>query len=253
MEIKEWYLEISLENANKQHLESVRSLLNLLSVNLVAINDVERGILIKARAHLDAKQLIRFNFPTGMKVTTIREASTDDRIKILYGSYMGRCEGNRKVYRFVRKEIGTLVEFMAELFKEKGSKLIGIRGLPRVGKTESIVAASVCANKRWILTSSTLLRQTVRSNLTNDEYSQEYIYIIDGIVSTARASEKHRKLISEIMDMQSTKVIEHPDIFIRETDYTMDDFDYIIELRNDHDEMITYENIETGFSSFDIS
>ncbi len=36
---------------------------------------------------------------------------------------------------------------MAEIMKKEGHKLIGIRGMPRVGKTESIVAASVCANK----------------------------------------------------------------------------------------------------------
>ena len=47
---------------------------------------------------------------------------------------------------------------MAELFKQEGHKLIGIRGMPRVGKTESVVAASVCANKRWLFVSSTLVK-----------------------------------------------------------------------------------------------
>lgn len=47
----------------------------------------------------------------------------------------------------MRDELGILVDFMAELFKQDGHKLIGIRGMPRVGKTESVVAASVCANK----------------------------------------------------------------------------------------------------------
>ena len=50
---------------------------------------------------------------------------------------------------------------MAELFKEEGHKLISIRGMPRVGKTESIVAGSVCAHKRWLFISSTLIKQTV--------------------------------------------------------------------------------------------
>ena len=36
-----------------------------------------------------------------------------------------------------REEIGLLVDFMSEIFKEEGHKLIGIRGMPRVGKTES--------------------------------------------------------------------------------------------------------------------
>ncbi len=68
----------------------------------------------------------------------------------------------------MRDELGLLVDFMAEIMKKEGHKLIGIRGMPRVGKTESIVAASVCANKRWLFVSSTLIKQTVRSQLIED-------------------------------------------------------------------------------------
>ena len=39
-----------------------------------------------------------------------------------------------------REDLGLLVDFLAGLFKEEGHKLIGIRGMPRVDKTESIVA-----------------------------------------------------------------------------------------------------------------
>ena len=125
--------------------------------------------------------------------------------------------------------------------------------MPRVGKTESVVAASVCANKRWSFLSSTLLRQTVRSQLAHDEMSDDHIFIIDGIVSTLRASEKHQMLVREIMRLPVTKVIEHPDIFVRETEYTLDDFDYIIELRSDENEEITYELLDKNFSSSDFS
>jgi hypothetical protein len=151
-----------------------------------------------------------------------------------------------------------LVDFMAELFKKDGHKLIGIRGMPRVGKTESIVASSVCASKRWLFVSSTLLKQTIRSQLIADEYSPENVFILDGIVSTRRGSERHLQLVSEIMRLPATKVVEHPDIFVQNTEYTMDDFDYIIELRNSPDEVITYEHAEepqmfdhSGFSGFD--
>lgn len=46
---------------------------------------------------------------------------------------------DKKTFRFVRDELGLLVDFMAEIMKKEGHKLIGIRGMPRVGKTESIV------------------------------------------------------------------------------------------------------------------
>ncbi len=54
-------------------------------------------------------------------------------------------------------------------------------------------------------------------------------------------------------DFLSVKVVEHPDIFVQNTEYTMDDFDYIIELRNDPDEEITYDIVEKNhlFSSAD--
>ncbi|MED3563349.1 DUF3388 domain-containing protein, partial [Bacillus xiapuensis] len=147
-------------------------------------------------------------------------------------------------FRFVRDELGLLVDFMAELFKQEGHKLIGIRGMPRVGKTESLVAASVCANKRWLFVSSTLLKQTIRNQLIQDEYNENNLYILDGIVSTRRANERHWQLVREIMRMPAVKVIEHPDVFVQNSEYTLDDFDYIIELRNDAEEEITYEVVE---------
>lgn len=147
---------------------------------------------------------------------------------------------------------------MAELFKQEGHKLIGIRGMPRVGKTESIVAASVCANKRWLFVSSTLIKQTVRSQLIEDEYNENNVFIVDGIVSTRRSNERHWQLIRELMRLPATKVIEHPDIFVRHTEYKLDDFDYIIELRHDADEEITYDLVaqssffgNDGFSNID--
>lgn len=147
---------------------------------------------------------------------------------------------------------------MAELFKQEGHKLIGIRGMPRVGKTESVVAASVCANKKWLFVSSTLLKQTIRNQLIQDEYNSDNIFILDGIVSTQRADERHWQLVREIMRLPAVKVIEHPDIFVQNSEYSLEDFDYIIELRDDHNQEITYEVIQknnlfsdSGFGGFD--
>jgi hypoxanthine phosphoribosyltransferase len=113
------------------------------------------------------------------------------------------------------------------------------------------VASSVCANKRWIFVSSTLLRQTIRNELLIDELSEQKVYIIDGIVSTRRSTERHDMLVRDIMRMQATKVVEHPDIFVKQSPFTLDDFDYIIELRNHPDEVITYDLLENpGFESF---
>ncbi|MCR6096110.1 YmfK family protein [Salipaludibacillus agaradhaerens] len=257
MKQKEWYMEYQINENRPGLLGEISSLLGMLRINILTINGVEhrrRGMLIKSVSD-EAIMRLRYIMETMDVITLrkIREPKLRDRLAVRHGRYIERDEDEKKTFRFVRDELGLLVDFMAELFMKSGHRLIGIRGMPRVGKTESVVAASVCANKRWSFLSSTLLRQTIRSQLADDEMSEDHIYIIDGIVSTMRASERHQALISKMMRLPATKVVEHPDIFVRETEYSLDDFDYIIELRSDESEEITYDSIESGFSSFDIS
>lgn len=146
-------------------------------------------------------------------VTALRAPRLVDILAVRHGRYIDRDSDDRKTFRFTRDELGLLVDFLGEVFKREGNHVIGLRGMPRVGKTESIIAGSVCAMKRWTFVSSTLLRQTIRSQMSEDEMNPNNVFIIDGIVSTIRSNEKHYNLLQEIMNMPSTKVIEHPDIF----------------------------------------
>jgi hypothetical protein len=259
---KEWYLEYEIHKNRPGLLGDISSLLGMLSINIVTINGVDdkrRGMLLLCDNNEQIERLESIlRTMDNITVTKLREPKLRDRLAVRHGRYIQRDADDKKTFRFVRDELGLLVDFMAELFKIEGHKLIGIRGMPRVGKTESVVAASVCANKRWLFVSSTLLKQTIRSQLFEEEYNANNIFIIDGIVSTKRASEKHWQLVREIMALPATKVVEHPDIFVQNTEYTLDDFDYIIELRNDPDEEITYELLDdrqmlndAGFSTFD--
>ncbi|WP_053219600.1 YmfK family protein [Virgibacillus senegalensis] len=262
MEKTEWYLEYEIQHNRPGLLGDISSLLGMLSINIISINGVEdsrRGMLLLSRKDEQITRLksILDTMKT-INVTKIRKPKLRDRLAVRHGRYIHSDIDDKKTFRFVRNELGLLVDFLAELFKKEGHKLIGIRGMPRVGKTESIVASSVCANKRWLFVSSTLLKQTIRSKLIKDEYNVDNIYIIDGIVSTQRASEKHWELVREIMRLPAVKVVEHPDIFVQQTEYSLNDFDYIIELRNDENEEIKYEPIERskfgdngGFSMFD--
>ncbi|SET39662.1 Protein of unknown function [Salinibacillus kushneri] len=261
-EKQEWYLEYEIQTNRPGLLGDISSLLGMLSINIVTINGVEnsrRGMLLLSKHEEQIKRLksILDTMET-IRVTKLRLPKLRDRLAVRHGRYIHSDVDDKKTFRFIRDELGLLVDFMAELYKKEGHKLIGIRGMPRVGKTESIVAASVCANKRWLFVSSTLLKQTVRNQLIRDEYDEDNLFIIDGIVSTKRASEKHWQLIREIMRMSATKVVEHPDILVQHTEYTLQDFDYIIELRTEEDEEITYESVERptfsqndGFSMFD--
>ncbi|SFL75264.1 DUF3388 domain-containing protein [Salibacterium qingdaonense] len=256
-EKKEWYLEYEIHQNRPGLLGDISSLLGILSINIVTINGVEdgrRGMLIRSSRD---DQVARFRAILGtmdnITVRRMREPQLRDRLAVMHGRYIERDADGKKTFRFVRDELGLLVDFMAELFKKDRHYLVGIRGMPRVGKTESLVAASVCANKRWSFISSTMLRQTVRNQLAEDELEKGHIYIIDGIVSMMRASSRHQELVHDIMKQPAVKVVEHPDIFVRESRYTLDDFDCMIELRNNESEEITYEVVESGFSSFDIS
>ncbi|HEU5140486.1 MAG TPA: DUF3388 domain-containing protein [Bacillales bacterium] len=252
---KEWYLEYEIHKNRPGLLGDIASLLGMLGINIVTINGVEnqrRGMLVLTDNDDQIVQLQSIiNTMDNITVTKSREPKLRDRLAVRHGRYIERDADDKKTFRFIRDEIGLLVDFMSELFKKEGHRLIGIRGLPRVGKTESVVASSVSANKRWLFVSSTLLRQTVRSQLAAEEFSGDHIFIIDGIVSTKRASERHWELLREVMRTPATKVIEHPDIFVQQSEYSLNDFDYFIELRNHSDEVISYEMVDDGFSSFD--
>jgi len=253
----QWYLEYQIHKNRPGLLGDISSILGMMSVLIVTINGVDlqkRGMILQTDDPEKISLLKKvLQYIDNITVTAFRPITILDRLAVRHGRYIDRDLSDKKTFRFTRDELGLLVDFLAEIFKREGHQMIGIRGMPRVGKTESLVAGSVSANKRWTFISSTLLRQTIRNQLADDEFSENNVYIIDGIVSTLRSNERHTSLVREIIRMPATKVIEHPDIFVRETEYEYDDFDYIIELRNDIDEEISYDLINTSFSSFDIS
>lgn len=253
-----WYLEYEIQVNRPGLLGDIASLLGMLRVNIATINSVSgghlqseidgnlhRGLLLTTEddAQIERFQLIASTMDT-IKLKKLREPKLSDILAVRHGRYILRDVADRKTFQFLRNELGILVDFMAEIFKEDGHKLIGIRGMPRVGKTESVVAASVCANKKWIFLSSTMIKQTVRNTLAGDEFSKDNIFILDGIVSRKASDERHLQLVREMMRIPAVKVVEHPDIFVQHSEYSIEDFDYIIELRTDHDEEITYEMME---------
>lgn len=246
--MSEWYFEYEIQVNRPGLLGDIASLLGMLRVNIVTINGVaenRRGMLLKAQNDESIERFISIvSTMENINVTRFRMPKLRDRMAVRHGQYIQRDADEKNTFRFVRDELGLLVDFMAELFKKDGPKLIGIRGMPRVGKTESVVAASVCANKKWIFLSSTMIKQTVRNQLAGDEFSDHNIFILDGIVTRRSGDERHQQLVREMMRMPAIKVVEHPDMFVQHSEYSIDDFDYIIELRHDPDEEITYEIME---------
>ncbi|MFB9329766.1 DUF3388 domain-containing protein [Paenibacillus aurantiacus] len=254
MEYKQWYMEYKIHKNRPGLLGDIASLLGMLEVNILTINGVEnrtRGMLLQTNDEEKIEILGRMlQKVENITVTKLRSPRLVDILAVRHGRYIERDSDDRKTFRFTRDELGLLVDFLGEVFKREGNQVIGLRGMPRVGKTESIIAGSVCSNKRWTFVSSTLLRQTVRSQLSEEEMTPNNIFIIDGIVSTVRSNEKHYSLLQEIMAMPSTKVIEHPDIFVKESAYDYSTFDYIIELRNTPDEEINYDSFTAHYNDF---
>ncbi|MEB3102635.1 YmfK family protein [Ferviditalea candida] len=254
MEGKQWYLEYKIHKNRPGLLGDIASLMGMLNINILTINGVEdrtRGMLIQS----DDDETIQLMGEMMKKVenitiTALRAPKLVDILAVRHGRYIERDSDDKKTFRFSRDELGLLVDFLGEVFKREGNQVIGLRGMPRVGKTESIIAGSVSANKRWTFLSSTMLRQTVRTQLSDDEMSPNNIFIIDGIVSTMRSNEKHFVLLQQIMRMPTTKVIEHPDIFIRESEYDHNDFNIFIELRNSPEEEINYDAFTNNMEEF---
>ncbi|MCS5349437.1 YmfK family protein [Staphylococcus aureus] len=247
-EKKEWYLEYEIEINRPGLLGDVSSLLGMLGISIVTINGVDqgkRGLLIKTD---NLEKVERFEQIARsideIEITKLKKPELRDRLAVRHGRYIEQDANDKKTFRFEREDLGLLVDFLAELFKEEGHKLIGIRGMPRVGKTESIVAGSVCAHKRWLFISSTLIKQTVRSSLIKGEYDANHVYIIDGAVTARESNPKHQELVNEVMTLPSIKVVEHPDLFVETSTCTMDDFDYIIELRENENQEIHYEEMK---------
>ncbi|RLY77275.1 DUF3388 domain-containing protein, partial [Staphylococcus hominis] len=202
---KEWYLEYEIIVNRAGLLGDVSSLLGMLGISIITINGVDqgrRGLLIKTDS---LEKVTRFeNIIHELKeieITKLRIPELRDRLAVRHGRYIEQDAGDKKTFRFEREDLGLLVDFLAELFKEDGHKLIGIRGMPRVGKTESIVAGSVCAHKRWLFISSTLIKQTVRSSLIKGEYDANHVYIIDGAVTARETNPKHQQLVEEVMTL----------------------------------------------------
>lgn len=247
--MSEYYFQYHIRRDRPGLLGDIASLLGMLGVNILQLSSVSehgRGFLIQADRPdtLDVLTTMLSSMED-IDVTALREPTLRDRLAMRHGRFIERSDTETRTYRFVRDELGVLVDFLGELLKRPGRQVIGVRGQPRVGKTEAVVAASVYANKRWLFVSSTLLKQTMMRELPSDDFfSDHFVYIIDGAVSALRGDEDHLRCVDEILRMRRSIVIEHPDIFVKRSRYTWDLFDLIVELRRDPQEELRYEEFE---------
>ncbi len=236
-------------------LGGVTTLIGMLDLNILSVTGIghtRRGLLLQAQSEAKVRVLQEALMEVeAIKLTAFRPPTLSDRIALRHGKRLDMAEINPPTYRFVREDLGVLVDFLGDTLVEGGNRIIGIRGMPRVGKTEAAIAACVYANKRWILLSSTIIRQTIRTDLLLDE-AEDSIFLIDGITSTSRGNNEHWALIQKVFDMPTLKIIEHPDVFQRDGRLKID-FDIMIEIRHHKEDLIKIEDISMSFNSFDLS
>ena len=248
-------MEYDIQQNKPGLLGAVTTLIGMLDLNIISVTGIgqtRRGLLLEVQAEAKVRALHEtLNEVGAIKVTAFRPPTLSDRIALRHGKRLDMAEMNPPTYRFVREDLGLLVDFLGDTLLEGGNRIIGIRGMPRVGKTEAAIAACVYANKRWILLSSTIIRQTIRTDLLLDE-SEESIFLIDGITSTTRGNKEHWSLIQKVLQMPTIKMIEHPDVFNRDGRLEVD-FDFIIEIRHHEEDVIRIEDISMSVNAFDLS
>ncbi|HHY27215.1 MAG TPA: DUF3388 domain-containing protein [Desulfitobacterium dehalogenans] len=236
-------------------LGAVSTLLGMLEINILTVNGIgkdRRGFLLQYPSQ-DKVQALKsaLAYVDSIQVTAFRSPTLFDRLALRHGQRLDMAESDPPTYRFIREELGLLVDFLGDTLKEGGNQFIGIRGVPRVGKTEAAISACVYANKKWILLSSTIIRQTLRTTLMLDE-AEDSVFLIDGMTSTSRGDDAHWELLNRVMELPTPKIIEHPDVFLRDG-HIKRELDFIIEIRNQPQDEIRIDDVAISFSSFDIS
>ncbi|WP_242954688.1 DUF3388 domain-containing protein [Desulfitobacterium chlororespirans] len=249
------YLEYVIQQNKPGLLGAVSTLLGMLEINILTVNGIgedRRGFLLqypspeKVQALQEALQHV-----DTIEIAAFRPPTIFDRLALRHGRRLDKAESDPPTYRFIREELGLLVDFLGDTLVEGGNQLVGIRGVPRVGKTEAAISACVYANKKWILLSSTIIRQTLRTTLMLDE-AEDSVFLIDGMTSTSRGDDAHWQLLNRVMELPTPKIIEHPDVFLRDGRIKRD-LDFIIEIRNQPQDEIGIDDVAVSFSAFDIS
>ena len=252
------YLEYRIVSNRPGLLGDIASLLGLLKINIVTIASIEggcRGLLIEIK-DLKTKMTLEDTIKAmdELKICCLRQPNLFDFLALKHGKRI-QAVNNNKHFHFKRTDLHLLIDFLSEYIKANPTSLIGFDGEPGIGKTETIIAASVHARKHWQLLSSTLLRKIARSRISEDSINTDTVFIIDSITTFRRAPAEHVRFIKKFINNPIPRVVEHPAVFIEATDFNEGDFDLFVELNDQNKEV---ENSfdptsQHSFNSFDIS
>ena len=253
-------MEYEILNDRPGLLGDVTSLIGMLKMNIEKVSSIDRhrrGFLLNYCSDQQMEALVQ----TLQEVPDleIKRTNFPDEFDLLALKHGKRIQNNSlnandpPVYCFERKELDYLIDFLGGLLERETDLLIGLRGSPRIGKSETAIAASVHANKPWLLISSTLFRKVARTQIDAELLQITPVLIIDAITSFRRSFPEHIAFVRQVLRMKALRIVEHPDILIREADIQLHDFDLIVEITVTGDEAGRRESKPYGFTNYDIS
>lgn len=252
--MKQLYLEYTINQNRPGLLGDIASILGLLKINILKVSsfgDQRRGFLLALPPNLTQESLENIlQRIEDLSLLHLRSPNLLDELALKHGERIYQEKEIPPCYSFQRKQLNILVDFMGSLLTEKGGMIIGLRGRPRIGKTEAAIASCVHANRSWVLISSTLLHKTTRTALPKGTETPP-VLIFDALTTMDRSSKEHRDFALSLLAQNDEKIIEHPDIFINEGVLKKEDFQLFIELYAGKKE-ISYQG-RSSFTSFDIS
>lgn len=254
--LAQWYLEYLIHRNRPGLLGDVATLMGMLRINIVTVNGLtedRRGFLLTAAPEKIEMLQKAIGDIEDIEVTALRPPRAIDLVALRHGRSIVESQQVPPVYCFVRGELGLMIDLLGQILKENEGQILGIRGMPKVGKTEAAIASCVNASKRWIMVSGTIFRQTLRTHLNPEETASDCVLLLDAITSTSRPLPEHGELVKEVLALPLPKIVEHPDIFVREGVLSSEAFRTIIELRREPDEVINYDRIASSSSAFDLS
>ncbi len=233
------YMEYKIIKNRPGLLGDLASLLGLLQINIKTIASIEnyyRGLLLEIKEPEVKERLLNaLGAVKELELTGLRTPQLEDFLALKHGKKVS-SRFKEDSYLFSRQDLELLIDFLSFYIINNEEILIGIKGSPRIGKTETAIAATVHSNKHWKLLSTTLLRQTTLTSVPENILNSKTVFIIDAITTFRRASADHVRFIREFLNKPLLKIIEHPEFLIRETTISYKDFDLLVELTEDINE-----------------
>lgn len=255
--MSEIYLEYKIKKNRLGLMGDVTSLFGMLGLNIKRVGSIppdRRAFILEVPS---AKYLLPLKSTLSrtdmLEIIAMHSPTYLDYLTLRHGRKISQ-QGHPPTYHFHRGELPLLIDFIGESLEQIKNPRIGIKGSPRIGKTEVAIAACVHANRRWVLFSSTFLRQIAREKINLERLEEKSVIIIDALTSFFRSGYQHQLLLKQILQTKQPLIIEHPQVLLKEMGQEHTFFDLLIHLKGQWSSRIENDEIDPQpFSNFDLS